>query len=194
MLVVPMYWMANAAATRHNKYSCMCALHTIEKLHAYPNRMWLNGKGLSYATSYLVFVRSFLCSLASRFLMNCRVWFESIFIRFIKMSNCGLMLQDRDLFMKYKSDYLVILQNWSKKFAHFLHQVKKFVVSFSVFCVEILNPEVALGQYFQLMTCQIEAEWDCYMSTIYRLALGVDKLMHNMAMQRQMFMVAPLHV
>ena len=39
------------------------------------------------------------------------------------------------------------------------------------FCVEILDPEVVLGQYFQLMTYQVEAKWDCYMPTIYRLTL-----------------------
>ena len=30
-----------------------------------------------------------------------------------------------DLLMKYKSDYLVILHTWSKKFAHFFNQGKK---------------------------------------------------------------------
>ena len=31
------------------------------------------------------------------------------------MPNCGLMLQDRDVLMKYKIDYLGILHTWPKK-------------------------------------------------------------------------------
>ena len=39
-------------------------------------------------------------------------------------------------------------------------------LSHQSFCVEIVDPEVVLGQYLKPMTCQVEAEWDCYMTTI----------------------------
>ena len=45
------------------------------------------------------------------------------------------------------------------------------------FCVEILDPEVVLGQYLKPMTCQVEAEWDCYMLTIdSRLTLQLTNI------------------
>ena len=37
-------------------------------------------------------------------------------------------------------------------------------------------PEVASGQYLKPMTCQVEAEWDCYMPIIY-IDLAVDNHM-----------------
>ena len=44
------------------------------------------------------------------------------------------------------------------------------------FCVEILDPEVVLGQYLKPMTCQVEAEWDCYMPNLYRLTLQLTNI------------------
>ena len=102
---------------------------------------------------------------SSRFSMNCRVWFESIFIRFIKMSNYGRMLWDRDLLMKYKSDYLVILHTWSKKFTYFLHQGKKvrglFFSNFeNIPFICIIHSirafkVVSLGEYFNLVSLDL---------------------------------------
>ena len=51
---------------------------------------------------------------------------------------------------------------------------KIFRLSYSLaesFCVEILDPEVVLGQYLTPMTCQVETEWECRIPTIYKLTL-----------------------
>ena len=37
--------------------------------------------------------------------------------------------------------------------------------------VEILDPGVVFDQFLKIMTCQVEAEFDCHMAIIYRLTL-----------------------
>ena len=118
----------------------------------------------------------------STFCKSALVWFVASVGREVKgLTELLLSRHFSDILIFWKIFKLYdaqMLTFWAKQRQYLLStaELVAYPISYQSFCVEILDPEVVLGQYFKPMTCQVEAEWDCYMPTIYRLTLQLTSI------------------